>query len=146
MNQGRQMQMVVVNAGNQGNRKTQNARIRLLDIMSCKMGIVGIHKELGVGPYGRNYINKNRVKDLTYYIERLMLVQQEEADASLIIEKDDFLAYASDEEREEGTYVEQQYDRNIIAEILDMDFSGETCVLVNHEAKAANERLIDELA
>ncbi|GKA46027.1 hypothetical protein Tco_0738823 [Tanacetum coccineum] len=42
------------------------------------------------------------VRDSTYYKERLMLVQQEEAMVPLTAEQHDFLAYTSDKEREEG--------------------------------------------
>ncbi|GJZ14211.1 hypothetical protein Tco_0549441 [Tanacetum coccineum] len=66
---------------------------------------VGRHKMLGirwgVGHYARNYTNKSRVKDSTYYTERLMLVQNEKVGIPLTVEQHDFLAYASYEERED---------------------------------------------
>nr|GEY86499.1 hypothetical protein [Tanacetum cinerariifolium] len=49
------------------------------------------------GHYAWNCTNKTRVRDSTYYTERLMLVQQEEAGIPLIAEQHDFLAVASNE-------------------------------------------------
>nr|GEV23699.1 phosphoethanolamine N-methyltransferase [Tanacetum cinerariifolium] len=54
-----------------------------------------------LGHYARNCTNKNRVRDSTYYIERMIFVQQEEFGIPLTTEHRDFLAFASDEEREE---------------------------------------------
>ncbi|GKE06196.1 hypothetical protein Tco_1398214, partial [Tanacetum coccineum] len=59
------------------------------------------HELGGVGHYARNYTNKSRVKDSTYYTERLMLVQNEKVGIPLTVEQHDFLAYASYEERED---------------------------------------------
>ncbi|GJW58345.1 ribonuclease H-like domain-containing protein, partial [Tanacetum coccineum] len=83
MNHDRQMQMVVVNAGNQGNRQM---------FYNCK----------GLGHYARDCANRARVRDSTYYNERLMLVQQVEAEIPLTAEQHDFLVVDSDEEWEEG--------------------------------------------
>ncbi|GKB84831.1 protein NRDE2 [Tanacetum coccineum] len=52
-------------------------------------------------PMDLNYTNRIRVKDSTYYTERLILVQQEEVGIPLIVEQHDFLSYASDEKRKE---------------------------------------------
>ncbi|GJX28503.1 ribonuclease H-like domain-containing protein [Tanacetum coccineum] len=83
MNHDRQMQMVVVNAGNQGNRQM---------FYNCK----------GLGHYARDCANRARVRDSTYYNERLTLVQQVEAEIPLTAEQHDFLVVNSDEEWEEG--------------------------------------------
>ncbi|GJR13096.1 integrase, catalytic region, zinc finger, CCHC-type containing protein [Tanacetum coccineum] len=105
MNQGWQMQMVAANAGNQGNRQTQNARNHIVgynvgqngnwiignpqgNIATLVVGDFGNEHNVtqiwcyncrGLGHYARNCTNKTRVRDSTYYIERLMLVQQEQA-------------------------------------------------------------------
>ncbi|GJU76261.1 retrovirus-related pol polyprotein from transposon TNT 1-94 [Tanacetum coccineum] len=52
----------------------------------------------GLGHYARNCTNKSRVRDSTYYIERLMLVQQEEAGIPFTVEQHDFIAAAYHEE------------------------------------------------
>ncbi|GJW37014.1 integrase, catalytic region, zinc finger, CCHC-type containing protein [Tanacetum coccineum] len=52
----------------------------------------------GLGHYARNCTNKTRVRDSTYYIERLMLVQQEEAGIPFTVEQHDFIAAAYHEE------------------------------------------------
>ncbi|GKB02879.1 putative reverse transcriptase, RNA-dependent DNA polymerase, LTR copia-type gag-polypeptide [Tanacetum coccineum] len=83
MNHDRQMHMVVVNDGNQGNRQM---------FYNCK----------GLGHYARDCANRARVRDSTYYNERLMLVQQVEAEIPLTAEQHDFLVVDSDEEWEEG--------------------------------------------
>nr|GEZ11127.1 hypothetical protein [Tanacetum cinerariifolium] len=56
---------------------------------------------MGIGHYVRNYTNKTKVRDSTYYTRWLMLVQQEEPGISLTARHHDFLLDASDEEREE---------------------------------------------
>ncbi|GKC33130.1 hypothetical protein Tco_1040424 [Tanacetum coccineum] len=154
MNQGRQMLMVDVNVGNQGNRQT------------C------------VGHYARNHTNKARVRDSTYYIERLMLVQQEEVgialtptssntDTALIYYTDgisevlNFDNYYDNEiynllaheeqhfellESIQGPYVEQKYDSKIMAGTTDVDFSRgevEQHVMNNEETDAYFESLVN---
>ncbi|GKB29307.1 hypothetical protein Tco_0868708, partial [Tanacetum coccineum] len=59
---------------------------------------------MGVGHFARNYTNKSMVGDSTYYTERLMLVQQEEARIEITAEQHDFLAYTSDEECEDREF------------------------------------------
>ncbi|GJX29377.1 hypothetical protein Tco_1049604 [Tanacetum coccineum] len=76
---------------------------------------------MGVGHYARNYTKKSRVRDSTCYTKRLMMVQTEEARIPLNAEQLDFLAYASDEEQEEGVPNFDNYYDNKIYNLFDQE-------------------------
>ncbi|GJU58484.1 hypothetical protein Tco_1236250 [Tanacetum coccineum] len=103
------------------------------------------------------------VGDSTYYTERLMLVQQEEARIEITAEQHDFLAYASDEERKDKEFnanyvafsrgdIEHQSvnneETNVYIEFLLNNFkiNLDKCFTVNQNDKDEIKRLTTELA
>nr|GEX71600.1 hypothetical protein [Tanacetum cinerariifolium] len=102
--------MVAVNVGKQGNREIQNVGNQTVGYNARQNGNLTVRNLqgnvaaqvvknyrngknvtqircdncMGLGHYARNYINKTRVRDSTYYTERLMLVQQEEVGIPLL--------------------------------------------------------------
>ncbi|GKE42591.1 hypothetical protein Tco_1469875 [Tanacetum coccineum] len=129
MNQGMQMQMVVVNPGNQGNRQTQFGVITAVELVTMK-GTVQIDQGSGilhatqmVNPTSSNTdtalvydtVGISEVPNFDHYYDNEMcnLFTYEEQHPNL-------------HESTHGTSVEYQNNSNIYSKYLDMDFVEES--------------------